>query len=1539
MALCDLMYVVDGRTVKAGTVDTSRAKLAVIMGTAATVGALSLLGVYIEIDGKAKSGYMKKSDVDALNPSAVTIPANFAGLEAEMVPTRLQDQLFRVVDVVENEDYVEVTARHVWYDNLKDFTLWKPTADTDYTAAAVCRNILSNAISPVDSRVASDCTDTLKGDQLDYQNKNLVECFLDPENGVCAQFDLSLIRDNWDFYCLRNVGYDRGMVIENGKNLLGVERKENIENLATRIAPYGKDKKGNIIWLDHNGLKYIDSQYIGDYSCPHVELYDTGLQIGKDGVTAANIQAKLLEEGQKRFTDDKVDLPSVEMTISFISLGDTEEYIQYRGLDKVYLYDIITIHDTVRGYSYTAQVVGIEHDILTGMLNSVTIGKLDNWDGTRKIATWQVPEINGENIRLLSIQAGAFAPGAIYGEDIAEAVISYAHFAAATINHLTADSIEAVTAQIHEIIAGSITADDITAGSITTETLAANAVTAQKIAAEAITSEKIHAEAVTAAKIAAAAVTTDKLDANAVTAAKIAAGAITAEKIAAGAISASKIDTTDLEAINATLGTANIADARIGIADINFAHIKDLNAQSAYFGQTVFQEALGGKLYVPRLAANYAQIVNATISDLVIQASNDNYYKLDIDLSGNVTATQVTPSAAEIAQGHTSDGRTIYMGTDILATDLNTQNIYASHALMDEITANILNVDQLFAREATIGKINALDLSSNTYIQATIGTWESGSTITQTINSINSRISQLGYGTIFYSETEPSHENLVIGDIWVQPVSDNTWDDIAEYTWDELSSMTWEQVAGQYRMYTWTGVEFKILFDNLFVSELQTEINQTAYAVTLKADQSAVDTLSGQVTEFSAELEIQGQAITAAVATVNAKASVFVQYDDPGDTYELHIGDTWIRDLNGNGTWDEVGEFTWNELADYTWDEIAGAETFVWNGTEWVKTSDEVLEINLKTVLQETSEKLEMEATARMQLGEEVINLSSRLTITATAIESEVIRATNAENSKIAKTNIYQTADDIVTAAENYFDGILTDEAAIRTSATGITAYVAHYTGDNFYEIRSGIDIKAAGIEISGAKYIKIKSGGLFQVESGNFGVDASGNVTMTGTITATSITANSGGTIAGWTISANLLSSGSGNGYVALSSDPNGTYAIWAGNQTAANAAFWVKRDGSAKFAGTIAAAAGSTLGGWTLGSTDLHSGSGGSYIALASSGTYAMWAGAENSAAAPFRLKPDGTVYLTKLIALAENGTETTVNLRTAGLWKLSYSTVKSHTASSLTLTDGTTINFTKAADLSIGTSGGGTVYIVKDGAQYGTASASVAIKANATSYALNTTTGDLLVTADVMMNGTSVIRSGDTTLINILTDLQAQYNAGYSAGQEALKTALTIGTSGSGTVYIVKDGSQFGTASASIAISANATGYSLNADTGDLLVTANVMMNGTSVIRTGDTTLVNILAELQAKYSSGYSDGQSVGWSTAYNKCGNSMSGGKLTITRPGPSYNSQVTDKYKVAGLSTYARAGQTAYTYEQGRYVSFTIPSDCKTGSAYITTDT
>ena len=943
------------------------------------------------------SGYVEKSVFNSLNIQTVNIPANFAGLEAVDVPTRLENQLFRITEVVENEDYVEVTARHVWYDNLKNFTLWevdKNNKETDYSAAAVCKMVLDNAVSPVNSRVATDCSDTKKGSEFDYKNKNLVECFLDPDNGICAKFGLSLIRDNWDFYCLKEVGYDRGFVVENGKNLLGVERTESIENVATRVVPYAKDGSRNIVWMDYNGKKYVDSSHIDDYSCPMVELYDTGLKIGEGGVTQQNIQEKLLEAGRKRFTDDKVDIPEVEMTIEFISLGDTEEYVQYRDLDKVYLYDILTVKDTIRGYSYTAQVVGVEHDVLTGMLTSVTIGKLNNWDGTRKIATWQVPEVDGTNIRLLSIQAGSFAPGAIQADDIMGGVINAYHI------------------QSHSI-------------------------------------------------------TTDQLE----------TGSLDAEIV-------------------------RVADAEIETADIGYAQIKDLSAENL-----IAHDAITDTYYIKKLSVDNAQFVHATVGDLVVKASDGEYYQLDIQADGSVVPVRASLTAGEITAGVTSDGRASIIETDLDVSDLSASNMKAINALIDKLTADRIDVNKLFAREATISKINAISIVGNRLLALTV---KNGS-------------------TLYTQGNDPALESgntVKDGDRWkaISTIGN---------TWSALSSNTISQLAG-YPLYA-----------------------------------------------------------------LNNEFKLFVRVD---------------------GKWE------------YCTDD-----------------SEEAEEI-------------------------------SQMVLTGNSIRLEV--------------------------------------------------------ADKYGKV-SGIDIVAAGIEVSGSKYVKIKSGGSFVVESGNFSIDTSGNVSLTGSVTASS------GSIGTWNIGTNDLHSGSGSGYVKLNSNTADTYAIWAGSETAANA---------------------------------------------------------------PFRVKRDGSVYLTSLWAVGEDTTETEVNLRTAGLWKLNYNTVKSYTSDSITLSNGATINFTSASSLQITPDGAGNVYILARGTAVTGSSKSVGVGYN-TSGTKSYRNGYLTVPVKAVLAGSQQITTGSIVVGDGPGDGLA-YDAGATAGRNGVT---------------ISDISVYGSPAASAtAISVKATASNGASDIGSISIT---------------------------------------------------------------------------------------------------------------------
>ena len=865
-----------------------------------------------------------------------------------------------------------------------------------------------------------------------------------------------------------------------------------------------------------------------------------------------------------------------------------------------------------------------------------------------------------------------------------------------------------------------MTADSILAGTITSALIAAGAITAEQLAANAVTADKIAAGAVTATKI----------DAYAITSEKIAAGAIDAGKIAAGAIDASKIDTTDLAAINATLGTAAIAIAEIQQADIDYAQVKDLNAQSAFFGQAVFQEAIGGKLYVPRLSVGYAQMIGATIGDLVIQASNGNYYGIDVDMAGNVTATQRTVSAAEIAAGHTTDGRTLVLGTDILATDLTTENIYASHALMDEITAAIINVDQLFAREATISKINALDLSSNTYIRSTIGTWTSGSTITQTIDSLDSRIASLGYGTVYFQADEPSHADLLPGDIWIQSTPSGTWQDVLnDYaTWQEIYGGvgTWQTLGGIPKMYTWDGRYWQEMYDALLPTTLETEIEQLADQIALRATREEVDILSGEVSEFSAELTIQAQEIEAAVSAVNAKAATYVMTEDPRGSHTITLGDIWVKN-DGVTDWSDVKDkySTWNEVQSTydTWLEILGAKTYIWNGSEWIETSDRASEIYQRTLIDQTQTSILLMAGEQATLQDNVINLQASLRITAEQIASEVSRATTAENGKIAKTATLQTADQIVNEAVSQAASAasgayiaktttlqtatqIVSEAVNQAASAASSAYIAKTTN-----LQTADAIKNEAVRLSGvaaAETYIAKTANYANVDAiiaqaqtlANNAATTAKNASIAKTSTyqtAASIVnaaVAQAATAAGQTYIAKTASYQTADAIVnAAKSYVDGELTDYSTTtQTSTMISQYVGNNAYTKQSGIAITADGIDM----TGNKYIRMASG-SQFKVASSGfnvdstseTVAMWIGNATASGAPFRVTPGGEVTLTKLKMLNESGTETEVNLRTAGLWKLNYHVIKSYTESggyttSMVLSNGQTVNFKSAASV---------------------------------------------------------------------------------------------------------------------------------------------------------------------------------------------------------------------------------------------------------------
>jgi hypothetical protein len=136
---------------------------------------------------------------------------------------------------------------------------------------------------------------------------------------------------------------------------------------------------------------------------------------------------------------------------------------------------------------------------------------------------------------------------------------------------------------------------------------------------------------------------------------------------------------------------------------------------------------------------------------------------------------------------------------------------------------------------------------------------------------------------------------------------------------------------------------------------------------------------------------------------------------------------------------------------------------------------------------------------------------------------------------------------------------------------------------------------------------------------------------TITGNITADTLTANSAGSIAGWTIASGHLYAGSGASRAGMQP---ASYPFYAGSDTPASAPFRVTPAGAltasnATVTGTITANAGS-MAGWTIASGHLYAGSGASRAGLQPA-SYPFYAGSDTPGSAPFRVTPAGALTAT--------------------------------------------------------------------------------------------------------------------------------------------------------------------------------------------------------------------------------------------------------------------------------------------------------------------
>lgn len=249
----------------------------------------------------------------------------------------------------------------------------------------------------------------------------------------------------------------------------------------------------------------------------------------------------------------------------------------------------------------------------------------------------------------------------------------------------------------------------LTSQTIETDALTTNLLNAIDIKAKNISTESVTTSVLTSTIAAIVEASIKKLTSGIVATDELYASLANIIGLKVESLTASDIETDRLAAALAAFTVITAGTAKFDRATVQHLVAQALNLS---FGSA-------DEVFINNLRVAYAQLVQATIGNLVIKASDGKYYRIDVTSGGNVTATPASVSEGEIEAGQTGDGRVI-LETNITAESLNTSNLLATYALINRIDAARIDVDELFARRAFIDLLITTDISSNSYIQQSI---------------------------------------------------------------------------------------------------------------------------------------------------------------------------------------------------------------------------------------------------------------------------------------------------------------------------------------------------------------------------------------------------------------------------------------------------------------------------------------------------------------------------------------------------------------------------------------------------------------------------------------------------------------------------------------------------------------------------------------------------------------------------------------------------------------------------------------------------
>ena len=293
------------------------------------------------------------------------------------VPTFMGNkQLFRISDKIEKNDYeISIAAYPIFWDSADEHMLVdvRPTGKTGQEALEIMT--AGTKYSGKSNISAGNTAYFVRRNLLDAINGENEPTFIKTWGG-------EILYDNYEIIINDRVGGDYGYEVRYGKNMEDVRHVIDMSNVTTRIFP--------VAYNGHTlSSNYVDSKFVNNYAkiyAKELVFSDVKMRIDaneddeKKGIIICDTQEELDVALAKKCEEQYaagIDLMKLTIAVDMIDLSQTEDYKDFKDLEKVSLGDTVRCYNSRLNIATEQRVIEIEWDCIENTVKSVVLGDFE----------------------------------------------------------------------------------------------------------------------------------------------------------------------------------------------------------------------------------------------------------------------------------------------------------------------------------------------------------------------------------------------------------------------------------------------------------------------------------------------------------------------------------------------------------------------------------------------------------------------------------------------------------------------------------------------------------------------------------------------------------------------------------------------------------------------------------------------------------------------------------------------------------------------------------------------------------------------------------------------------------------------------------------------------------------------------------------------------------------------------------------------------------------------------------------------------------